>query len=84
MIAKFPKQDSRQTGPIGLDFLNAKMVKVKKDASDFEIYENQHVIPVRVGLGSYKQIPKYGGIKEFQKGYKKWKNTRKNLPLLQV
>ena len=53
------------------------MVKVKKDASDFEIYENQLVIPVRVETS-------YGGIKEFQKAYKKWEKTRENLPLLQV
>ena len=53
------------------------MVKVKKNASDFEIYENQLVIPVRVEK-------KYGGIKEFQKAYKKWTKTRDNLPLSQV
>ena len=57
--------------------LGVKMVKVKKNASDFEIYENQLVIPVRVEK-------KYGGIKEFQKAYKKWTKTRDNLPLSQV
>ena len=60
--------------------LEVKMVKVKKDASDFEIYENQLVIPVRATC--YDQS--YGGIQKFQKAYKKWKKTRDNLPLLQV
>ena len=53
------------------------MVKVKKDASDFEIYENQLVLPVRV-------MKSNGGVKEFQKAYKKWTETREHLPLSQV
>ena len=53
------------------------MVKVKKDASDFEIYENQLVLPVRV-------MKSDGGVKEFQKAYKKWTETKENLPLSQV
>ena len=60
--------------------LEVKMVKVKKDASDFEIYENQLVIPVR----AVTMVNGYGGIQKFQKAYKNWKKTRDNLPLLQV